>query len=224
MGAADGTLAIMVGGSDEAFAAARPALDAMGSQVVHAGPIGAGHEVQAGPQPDALRRVHRRHRGPAARRGGRPRPGRARQGGPTHRRDHRRTRARSCTATRRRRSTRTTSGTASSSTCVALGEKDLTLRHRPGRRARRRRTPGQLAWPTGHGSAPRLDLRRGTDDHGQVRRPSGEASPRAGEDGAGLRLRHDRRQPATSSATPPTTCSPRSGTAPGSPTATVGCC
>lgn len=41
-GAADGTLAIMVGGSDEAFAAARPALDAMSSYVVHAGPIGAG--------------------------------------------------------------------------------------------------------------------------------------------------------------------------------------
>jgi 3-hydroxyisobutyrate dehydrogenase-like beta-hydroxyacid dehydrogenase len=42
MGAADGTLAIMVGGSDDAFAAARPALDAMSSYVVHAGPIGAG--------------------------------------------------------------------------------------------------------------------------------------------------------------------------------------
>lgn len=42
MGAADGSLAIMAGGSDEAFAAARPALDAMSSYVVHAGPIGAG--------------------------------------------------------------------------------------------------------------------------------------------------------------------------------------
>ncbi len=42
MGAADGTLAIMVGGDDEAFAAARPALEVMGSKVVHAGPIGAG--------------------------------------------------------------------------------------------------------------------------------------------------------------------------------------
>lgn len=42
MGAADGSLAILVGGSDEAFAAARPALDAMGTKVVHAGPIGAG--------------------------------------------------------------------------------------------------------------------------------------------------------------------------------------
>ncbi|WP_240641417.1 NAD(P)-dependent oxidoreductase [Nocardioides ferulae] len=42
MGAAAGTLAIMVGGTDEAFEAARPALELMGSKVVHAGPIGAG--------------------------------------------------------------------------------------------------------------------------------------------------------------------------------------
>lgn len=42
MGAAAGSLAIMVGGSDEAYAAARPALEAMGSKVLHAGPIGAG--------------------------------------------------------------------------------------------------------------------------------------------------------------------------------------
>ncbi len=42
MGAADGTLAIMVGGPDDAFAAARPALDVLGTKVVHAGPIGAG--------------------------------------------------------------------------------------------------------------------------------------------------------------------------------------
>jgi 3-hydroxyisobutyrate dehydrogenase-like beta-hydroxyacid dehydrogenase len=41
MGAAEGTLAILVGGSDEAFAAARPALEAMG-KVVHCGPIGTG--------------------------------------------------------------------------------------------------------------------------------------------------------------------------------------
>ncbi len=41
-GAADGTLAIMVGGSEAAYAAALPALDAMGSKVVHAGAIGAG--------------------------------------------------------------------------------------------------------------------------------------------------------------------------------------
>ncbi|MDP2774276.1 MAG: NAD(P)-dependent oxidoreductase [Nocardioides sp.] len=46
MGAADGTLAIMVGGSDEAFEAARPALEAMGSLVTHAGPIGAGTRMK----------------------------------------------------------------------------------------------------------------------------------------------------------------------------------
>lgn len=42
MGAADGSLALMVGGGDDDFAAARPVLDALGSKVVHAGPIGAG--------------------------------------------------------------------------------------------------------------------------------------------------------------------------------------
>lgn len=42
MGAAEGTLAIMVGGDADAYEAARPALEAMGSKVVHAGPIGAG--------------------------------------------------------------------------------------------------------------------------------------------------------------------------------------
>lgn len=46
MGAADGSLAIMVGGTDDAFAAARPALDAMGSKVVHAGPLGAGTRMK----------------------------------------------------------------------------------------------------------------------------------------------------------------------------------
>jgi 3-hydroxyisobutyrate dehydrogenase-like beta-hydroxyacid dehydrogenase len=46
MGAADGTLAIMVGGSDDAFVAARPALDLMGSKVVHAGPLGAGTRMK----------------------------------------------------------------------------------------------------------------------------------------------------------------------------------
>jgi 3-hydroxyisobutyrate dehydrogenase len=42
MGAADGTLAILVGGDDEAFAVAEPTLALMGSKVVHAGPVGAG--------------------------------------------------------------------------------------------------------------------------------------------------------------------------------------
>lgn len=46
MGAADGSLAIMVGGAAEAFFAARPALEAMGSKVVHAGPLGAGTRMK----------------------------------------------------------------------------------------------------------------------------------------------------------------------------------
>ena len=46
MGAAEGTLAIMVGGSDEAYAAVRPALEVMGSKVVHAGPIGSGTKMK----------------------------------------------------------------------------------------------------------------------------------------------------------------------------------
>jgi 3-hydroxyisobutyrate dehydrogenase-like beta-hydroxyacid dehydrogenase len=46
MGAADGSLAILVGGSDEAFAAVQPALDVLGSKVVHAGPIGAGTQLK----------------------------------------------------------------------------------------------------------------------------------------------------------------------------------
>ncbi|HET9420874.1 MAG TPA: NAD(P)-dependent oxidoreductase [Nocardioides sp.] len=46
MGAAEGTLAILVGGEEEAFAAARPVLEAMGSRVVHAGPIGAGTRMK----------------------------------------------------------------------------------------------------------------------------------------------------------------------------------
>jgi 3-hydroxyisobutyrate dehydrogenase-like beta-hydroxyacid dehydrogenase len=46
MGASAGTLAVLVGGSDEAFAAARPALDGVSSYVVHAGPIGAGTQLK----------------------------------------------------------------------------------------------------------------------------------------------------------------------------------
>lgn len=42
MGAAEGTLALLVGGADDAVEAARPVLEVMGSKVVHAGPIGAG--------------------------------------------------------------------------------------------------------------------------------------------------------------------------------------
>lgn len=46
MGAADGTLAIMAGGSDDAVAACRPVFDAMAAKVVHAGPIGAGTRMK----------------------------------------------------------------------------------------------------------------------------------------------------------------------------------
>jgi 3-hydroxyisobutyrate dehydrogenase-like beta-hydroxyacid dehydrogenase len=42
MGAADGRLAIMVGGTDEAFATCREALERMGEVVVHLGPAGSG--------------------------------------------------------------------------------------------------------------------------------------------------------------------------------------
>lgn len=42
MGAADGTLAILVGGSKAAFAAVQPTLQILGEKVVHAGPAGAG--------------------------------------------------------------------------------------------------------------------------------------------------------------------------------------
>ena len=40
--ATDGTLAIMVGGSAEDFKAALPALEAMGANVIHVGPVGSG--------------------------------------------------------------------------------------------------------------------------------------------------------------------------------------
>jgi 3-hydroxyisobutyrate dehydrogenase len=46
MGAADGSLAIMVGGSEEDFAVAGPVLQRMGTKVVHAGPLGAGTRMK----------------------------------------------------------------------------------------------------------------------------------------------------------------------------------
>ncbi len=46
-GAKDGTLAIMVGGEKEVFEKALPALKAMGRQIFHVGPLGAGHAVKA---------------------------------------------------------------------------------------------------------------------------------------------------------------------------------
>jgi 3-hydroxyisobutyrate dehydrogenase-like beta-hydroxyacid dehydrogenase len=44
--AQDGTLTIMAGGSQTAFARARPALEAMGRLIVHAGPLGHGQMVK----------------------------------------------------------------------------------------------------------------------------------------------------------------------------------
>jgi 3-hydroxyisobutyrate dehydrogenase-like beta-hydroxyacid dehydrogenase len=46
MGAADGSLAILVGGDDAAYEAAAPVLARMGSKVVHAGPLGAGTQMK----------------------------------------------------------------------------------------------------------------------------------------------------------------------------------
>ena len=46
MGAADGSLAIMVGGDEAAYAVAAPVLGRMGSKVVHAGPLGAGTKMK----------------------------------------------------------------------------------------------------------------------------------------------------------------------------------
>jgi 3-hydroxyisobutyrate dehydrogenase-like beta-hydroxyacid dehydrogenase len=44
--AEDGTLTIMAGGSEGAFARARPVLEAMGKLIVHAGPLGHGQMVK----------------------------------------------------------------------------------------------------------------------------------------------------------------------------------
>jgi 3-hydroxyisobutyrate dehydrogenase len=46
-GAKTGTLAIMVGGTTAGLARALPALKAMGNQIFHVGPLGAGHAVKA---------------------------------------------------------------------------------------------------------------------------------------------------------------------------------
>jgi 2-hydroxy-3-oxopropionate reductase len=46
-GAIDGTLSVMVGGSDGAFARAMPILQAMGKNIVHVGPSGAGQITKA---------------------------------------------------------------------------------------------------------------------------------------------------------------------------------
>ncbi|MGH3516085.1 MAG: 2-hydroxy-3-oxopropionate reductase [Haloechinothrix sp.] len=49
-GAINGTLSIMVGGEEAAFAAAKPILDVVGKTVVHVGPAGAGQTVKAANQ------------------------------------------------------------------------------------------------------------------------------------------------------------------------------
>lgn len=46
MGAAAGTLAVLVGGTEEAYASVEPVLRLMGAKVVHAGPIGAGTQFK----------------------------------------------------------------------------------------------------------------------------------------------------------------------------------
>jgi len=46
-GAIDGTLSVMVGGSEQAFARAVPILEAMGTNIVHVGPSGAGQIAKA---------------------------------------------------------------------------------------------------------------------------------------------------------------------------------
>ncbi|MCC9305552.1 2-hydroxy-3-oxopropionate reductase [Kitasatospora sp. RB6PN24] len=49
-GAVEAVLSIMVGGAPEAFAEAKPLLDALGTTVVHVGPTGAGQTVKAANQ------------------------------------------------------------------------------------------------------------------------------------------------------------------------------
>ena len=46
-GAVHGTLSIMAGGAEETLERARPALEAMGSNIVHMGPVGAGQAAKA---------------------------------------------------------------------------------------------------------------------------------------------------------------------------------
>lgn len=46
-GAIAATLAIMVGGDADTFAQVKPMLEKMGSQIFHAGPLGAGHAIKA---------------------------------------------------------------------------------------------------------------------------------------------------------------------------------
>ena len=177
--------------TEAAYAVARAGPGADGLEGRARRPARRRHADEAGPQPDALRRVHRGHRGAAAGRGGRARPGRARarwSGTPTRSPAGR---ARSCTATPRRRWPRTTSGAASSTTSGRWGRRtssfaielaDDTGRRRTARAARAREPREGPGPPTED------------DTERQVRRPPRAAPARPGEDGGGLRLRHDRRR------------------------------
>ncbi|MEF3019399.1 NAD(P)-binding domain-containing protein, partial [Pseudomonas aeruginosa] len=49
-GAINAALSIMVGGSDEDFATAKPILDVVGKTIVHVGPSGSGQTVKAANQ------------------------------------------------------------------------------------------------------------------------------------------------------------------------------
>jgi 3-hydroxyisobutyrate dehydrogenase len=46
-GALEGTLAVMAGGNDEQFERCRPILEGIGGNVLHVGPVGAGHALKA---------------------------------------------------------------------------------------------------------------------------------------------------------------------------------
>ncbi len=50
IGARDGSLTIMAGGTDEAFARAKPIFEVLGNSVTHIGGIGAGHVAKAANQ------------------------------------------------------------------------------------------------------------------------------------------------------------------------------
>ena len=50
IGAEDGTLVVMAGGTDEAFDKVRPILDVLGKSAVHVGPVGAGQVAKAANQ------------------------------------------------------------------------------------------------------------------------------------------------------------------------------
>src|SRR5438876_7610837 len=73
-GATAGTLAIMVGGAAGDFAEAKPALDAMGSNIIHVGAVGAGEVAKLCQQPDCRGRLCRGQRSFPDRRGVRRRP------------------------------------------------------------------------------------------------------------------------------------------------------